>query len=128
MPNNKNHLRCGILDFQNSFWGESSWDLFSLLEDSRISFTDEFNEYFIEYFYLKTNQITSLLKFKLKLNFLSSSRQTRLLGRWVKLAKEKKDNTYINFIPVTQCRLKKSLNLLGDKNLDNFYKKHIFRV
>ena len=128
LPSNKNHLRCGILDFQSSFWGESSWDLFSLLEDSRILFNDEFNEYFIEYFFLKTNQSTSFHQFRSKLNFLNSSRQTRLLGRWVKLAKEKNDNTYKNFINVTQNRLKKSLSLLGNKNLDFFYNKYIFKV
>ena len=51
IPNNKKHLKCGVIDFQNAFWGESSWDLFSLLEDSRLLFTDEFNEDFIKYFF-----------------------------------------------------------------------------
>ena len=68
------------------------------------------------------------LVFKSKLNFLNSSRQTRLLGRWVKLAKEKNDNSYKNYIKVTQNRLKKSLSLLGDKNLDFFYNKYIFKI
>ena len=38
LPNRRNHCKCGILDFQDSFWGEDCWDLFSLLEDSRIFF------------------------------------------------------------------------------------------
>ena len=29
-----------------SFWGERSWDLFSLLEDSRMLFTDQYNHLF----------------------------------------------------------------------------------
>ena len=25
----KNHLKCGVIDFQDAFWGESSWDFFT---------------------------------------------------------------------------------------------------
>ena len=45
LPSRKGHLKCGVIDYQNSFWGESTWDLFSLLEDSRILFTDQYNKY-----------------------------------------------------------------------------------
>ena len=38
LPNRKGHLKCGILDYQNAFIGFSGWDLFSLLENSRIHF------------------------------------------------------------------------------------------
>ena len=50
LPSREGHLKCGVIDYQNSFWGESSWDLFSLLEDSRIFFTDQYNAYFMNYF------------------------------------------------------------------------------
>ena len=36
LPNKKKHYKCGIIDFQNSFWGEDCWDLFSLLEDFKL--------------------------------------------------------------------------------------------
>ena len=36
LPQKENHLKCGILDFQNAFIGFSGWDLFSLLENPRI--------------------------------------------------------------------------------------------
>ena len=60
IPSRKKHLKCGIIDFQNAFWGDASWDLFSLLEDSRIIFTDEFNEEFIDYFFSRTSLNTTL--------------------------------------------------------------------
>ena len=120
------HLKCGVIDFQSAFWGDSTWDLFSLLEDSRILFTDEFNDYFIEYFYSLTNQNISLNYFKIKFHFLNCSRQTRLLGRWVKLSKELKQKWYLDFIPITQSRLNKSINLLNNKKLSEFYNKYIF--
>ena len=126
LPSKVDHLKCGVIDFQNSFWGESSWDLFSLLEDSRTFFTDEFNEDFIHYFYSKTDQTISLNEFKIKFHYLNSSRQTRLLGRWVKLSKELNHKWYLNFISVTQHRLKKSIKFLNNTELSKFYDKYIF--
>ena len=120
------HLKCGVIDFQSSFWGESSWDLFSLLEDSRILFTDQFNDDFVHYFYSHTNQTISLNDFKIKFHYLNSSRQTRLLGRWVKLSKELNHKWYLDFISVTQYRLKKSINYLNNKQLSRFYNKYVF--
>lgn len=127
ISNNEKHLKCGVIDFQNAFWGESSWDLFSLLEDSRVLFTDEFNEYFIKYFFSQTYQKTSIQDFVKKYYFLNSSRQTRLLGRWIKLSKELKQDWYLDFIPITLKRLKKSIKLINDRKLTNFYNKYIFK-
>tara|TARA_B110000438_G_scaffold276252_1_gene297860 strand:+ start:571 stop:1536 length:966 start_codon:yes stop_codon:yes gene_type:complete len=126
LPNKKNHLKCGVIDFQNAFWGDSTWDLFSLLEDSRILFTDEFNNYLIKYFYQKTNKDITFLNFKKNFYFFNCSRQTRLLGRWVKLSKEINNDYYLKFIPNTLIRLKKGLKLLDDKNLNFFYNRYIF--
>ena len=126
IPDNKNHLKCGVIDFQGAFWGESSWDLFSLLEDSRVLFADEFNEFFIKYFFSKTAQKNSIEDFIAKYYFLNASRQTRLLGRWIKLSKELNQDWYMDFIPVTLSRLEKSIKLINDKKLTNFYNKYIF--
>ena len=126
IPSKEGHLKCGVIDFQSSFWGESSWDLFSLLEDSRILFTDQFNDDFVYYFYSHTNQTISLNDFKIKFHYLNSSRQTRLLGRWVKLSKELNYKSYLDFISVTQYRLKKSINYINNKKLSKFYNKYIF--
>ena len=97
-----------------------------MLEDSRVLFSDEHNEYFIKYFYSKTKNNCSLEEFVNKYYFLSSSRQTRLLGRWIKLARELDQNWYLDFIPTTLSRLQKSINLTNDKNLIKFYNEHIF--
>ena len=126
LPSKKNHLKCGIIDFQSAFWGENCWDLFSLLEDSRIFFTDKFNNHFIEHFFVKTKQNLSFKEYKMKYHFLNYSRQSRLLGRWVKLSKDLDAKWYLDFIPVTKKRLLKSMNFLNNKNLKNFYYKYIF--
>ena len=127
IPSKKKHLKCGVIDFQSAFWGESSWDLFSLLEDSRMLFTDKFNEELIAYFFRNSKINSSLSDFKMKYHFLNCSRQTRLLGRWVKLTKELDQDSYLKYIPVTLRRLKKSLDILNDKNLSLFYKTYILK-
>ena len=126
ISDNKKHLKCGVIDFQSAFWGESSWDLFSLLEDSRVLFTDEYNEYFIKYFFKQTSQKNSIRDFLTKYHFLNSSRQTRLMGRWVKLSNELKQGWYLDFIPITLKRLRKSIKLINDKKLTDFYNRYIF--
>ena len=94
LPSRKDHLKCGIIDFQSAFWGECCWDLFSLLEDSRIYFDDQFNIHFIKLYYHYTNQSIGFDDFIEKYYMLSCSRQTRLLGRWVKLSKELNQSFY----------------------------------
>ena len=128
LPLKKSHLKCGIIDFQNAFWGTDSWDLFSLLEDSRVLFTDEFNEFFIKYYYQKTDQCISLNEFNKQFHFLNSSRQTRLLGRWIKLSQELNQSWYLDFIPVTIKRLRKSIDYINNKKLTKFYNKYIFNL
>ena len=125
LPSREGHLKCGVIDYQNSFWGESSWDLFSLLEDSRIFFTDQYNAYFMNYFYSHSNQLISLKEFKLKYHLLNCSRQTRLLGRWVKLANELNQLWYLDFISTTKLRLQSSLAILQNNKLTKFYDKYI---
>ena len=61
LPSRKKHLKCGVIDFQSAFYGESSWDLFSLLEDSRFLFTNKYNNKFniVKQSYLKNKKIKS---------------------------------------------------------------------
>ncbi len=125
LPSRKDHLKCGLLDFQDAFWGESCWDLFSLLEDSRIYFDDQFNDYFIKFYYKSTNQNIDIDDFKEKYYMLNCARQTRLLGRWVKLSKELNQSFYLDFIETTKKRLVKGIRKTNRKNLKLIYKKLI---
>ena len=125
LPSRKGHLKCGILDFQSAFWGESCWDLFSLLEDSRFLFDDQFNDYLVKYYFDNTNQKISFDEFLQKYYFLNCSRQTRLLGRWIKLSKELKQNFYLDFIETTKKRLFKVLQKINNDDLNKIYSKMI---
>ena len=128
LPSKKNHLKCGVIDYQSAFWGESSWDLFSLLEDSRIYFKTDYSDYFIKYYFSNIILDTSLEEFKFNFHFLNLSRQTRLLGRWIKLSKDFNQTWYLDFIPITKKRLAKSLTYINNNKLIMFYEKHILNL
>ncbi len=123
LPKRKNFNKCGVIDFQNALWSDDCWDLFSLLEDSRLNFDDQYNDHFIKFFFKKTNQKISLEEFRKKYFFLNCSRQTRLLGRWVKLANDLNQKCYLDFIDITNTRLIKSLKLPHMIKLKLLYKK-----
>ena len=52
-----------------------------------------------------------------KYHFFNSSRQTRLLGRWVKLSKMFNQKWYLNFIDITKKRLINGLKILQNNEL-----------
>ena len=122
LPLKKDQLKCGVIDFQNAFWGESSWDLFSLLEDSRVYFDDQYNDFFIKYYFKNSNQKITIEEFREKYYILNCSRQTRLLGRWVKLSTEFNQNSYLKFIQITKKRLLNGIEKLHQKELKLLYK------
>ena len=125
LPKRNNFKKCGIIDFQNAFWGENCWDLFSLLEDSRIYFDHQYSNYFIKYYYESSNQDYAIEEFKEKYFFLNCSRQTRLLGRWIKLTNNLQCKRYLDFIKITNKRLIKSLQMPYMKKIKFFYNKII---
>ncbi len=123
LPNNIKHLKCGIIDFQSACRGFAGWDLFSLLEDSRIYYTREYNEKLIKHYYDNTNQSQEFDTFRQQYYFLNSSRQTRLLGRWVKFSIADGNHNYLKYIESTIKRLNVSLNNLNNKSLNKLYDK-----
>jgi aminoglycoside/choline kinase family phosphotransferase len=127
LPKRNNHLKCGIIDFQNAFIGFSGWDVFSLLENPRIYFEDKYNDELLEYFFNKTNQNIPFREFLNQYYFLNTARQTRIIGRWINLDKKNKKNNYSKYFEVTLKRLKKSLYNLKNENISKLYDKIIFR-
>ncbi len=121
----EDHLRCGILDFQNAFIGFSGWDVFSLLENPRIYFEDKYNNELIEYFFNNTNQNLSFSEFLLQYYFLNTARQTRIIGRWIILDKKNNSNDYSQYLSITVKRLQKSLYNLQNDKLSKLYEKII---
>ena len=125
LSKNKQHLKCGIIDFQNAFLGFPGWDLFSILENPRIYFTRQYNEDLIKYFYDNVNINMEFNSFRSQYYILNLSRQTRLLGRWVKLFNENKNQNYLKYISSTHKRIFSSLKNIQNDKLKLIYEKSI---
>ena len=124
LPKRNNHLKCGIIDFQNAFIGFSGWDVFSLLENPRIYFNDKYNKELIQFFFNKTNQNINFNEFLNQYYFLNTARQSRVIGRWINLDNKNNNNNYYSkYFNVTIKRLKKSLYNLQNKKLSKLYDK-----
>ena len=121
LPNQKNHLRCGIIDFQSAFTGFAGWDLFSLLEDSRIYFTRKYNEILIRHYYDNTSQNLNFEIFRQQYYFFNLARHTRLLGRWIKFSIINNNHNYLKYIDSTRKRMSISLKNLNNKPLIYLY-------
>ena len=72
-----------------------------------------------KYYYENTYPNLEFDHFRNQYYFLNTSRQTRLLGRWVKFSKIDKNNSYLKYIDTTTKRLKESLADLNIKTLNN---------
>ena len=123
LKNNKCHFKCGIIDFQSAFKGFIGWDLFSVLENSRINFPRKYNEKLIKYFYNNVNVGMNFKTFRNQYYLLNLGRQTRLLGRWIKLFNEKNTMKYKNYINTTQVRINECLNNIQSDRLRDIYLK-----
>ncbi len=119
---NNSHLKIGIIDFQSAFIGFVGWDLFSILENPRHNFSRKYNEKLINYFYNSIPMQQKFNEFRQQYYLLNLSRQTRLLGRWVKLIQEKNDNISYDFIAITYDKLKICLENIDNVELKSVYK------
>ena len=123
LSKNNNHLKCGIIDFQNAFKGFIGWDLFSILENPRIDYTRKYNEDLIKYFYDNVNIKTEYDTFRYQYYLLNLARLSRLLGRWIKLFKFEKNKEYLNYMNSTEKRIIACLKNIKDKKLLEIYNK-----
>ncbi len=121
LKENNNHFKCGIIDFQNAFLGFIGWDLFSILENPRIIFTRKYNEDLIKYFYDNVDIKMDLSNFRSQYYILNLGRLTRLLGRWVKLYKERNNKLFLNYLYSTQNRITFCLQNIKNEKLKKFY-------
>ncbi len=118
------HLKCGIIDFQSAFVGFKGWDLFTVLENPRLDFSREYNEFLIRYFYENTNVTQNYNSFRNQYYLLNLGRQTRLLGRWVKLFKQGNKN-YLKYIKPTKKRIIYALPNIKNNKLKEIYERFL---
>ena len=115
------YLKCGIIDYQDAMWGDEALELVSLLEDSRRFINHDSSKDLINHFLKNTNQYKIKNSFYNRYNFLGAARQTRILGRWVKLFKNYNKNQYLKYFDITWKRLENNLKHNSLKEIYEFY-------
>ena len=121
LPSRNKHLKCGIIDYQGAFLGDSALDIVSLFEDSRRIINNPNRFDLINNYLNKTYQINKINEFLLKYDFFGAARQTRILGRWVKLFKLNNKKEYLKYINTTWFWLEKNLNNIFLKEINSLY-------
>ena len=121
LPSRNKHLKCGIIDYQGAFLGDSAIDIVSLFEDSRRIINNLNRLDLINHYLDKTNQIKKMDEFLIKFDFIGAARQTRILGRWIKLLKLNNKKEYLKYINISWFWLEKNLNNTFLKEIKNLY-------
>lgn len=108
----------GLLDFQDALKGPPAYDLASLLQDARRQVDDALAEEMI-YRYLDATGLPEQ-EFRLSYAILAAHRALRIMGIFIRLAREQGKTRYLGMIPRMQGYLGANLAHSGLAALDNW--------
>jgi len=106
-----------VLDFQDALMGPSTYDLASLLRDSYLSLAEELiDELVIRYLEGRAKASAPLdrVTFLRLLDLTSIQRNLKAAGRFVYIAREKRNDRYLQHIPRTLGYVKRNLERYRD--------------
>ena len=94
--NTKNQI--GLIDNQDALIGNKAYDLASLIDDVRYKTPNSLKDKVYNY-YLNTNKIIDVNKFKNDFDILSVLRNLKIIGIFMRLAERDKKRKYLKLIP-----------------------------
>ena len=89
---------CGVLDFQDAFWGPVTYDIMSLLEDARRAVSPQIQRKMRKYFADNLNGV-AVEDFDTSFLFFSMFRHMRVLGRFSYLMCTRGKDAYLRHVP-----------------------------
>ena len=116
--------KIALIDNQDALYGNSAYDLASLIDDVRIKTSNSLKEKIFKYF-LKQNKLINKKDFKNDFDILSVLRNIKIIGIFTRLSSRDKKYYYLKLIPnawklieyrVNNNAVFKDLKLLLDKN------------
>ena len=116
--------KIALIDNQDALYGNSAYDLASLIDDVRIKTSNSLKEKIFKYF-LKQNKFINKKNFKNDFDILSVLRNIKIIGIFTRLSSRDKKYYYLKLIPnawklieyrVNNNAVFKDLKLLLDKN------------
>ena len=116
--------KIALIDNQDALYGNSAYDLASLIDDVRIKTSNPLKEKIFKYF-LTQNKFINKKDFKNDFDVLSVLRNIKIIGIFTRLSSRDKKYYYLKLIPnawklieyrVSNNAVFKDLKLLLDKN------------
>ena len=116
--------KIALIDNQDALYGNSAYDLASLIDDVRIKTSNSLKEKIFKYF-LKQNKLINKKDFKNDFDILSVLRNIKIIGIFTRLSSRDKKYYYLKLIPnawklieyrINNNAVFKDLKLLLDKN------------
>ena len=116
--------KIALIDNQDALYGNSAYDLASLIDDVRIKTSKSLKEKIFKYF-LNQNKFINKKKFKNDFDILSVLRNIKIIGIFTRLSSRDKKYYYLKLIPnawklieyrINNNAVFKDLKLLLDKN------------
>ena len=116
--------KIALIDNQDALYGNSAYDLASLIDDVRIKTSKSLKEKIFKYF-LKQNKLINKKDFKNDFDILSVLRNIKIIGIFTRLSSRDKKYYYLKLIPnawklieyrINNNAVFKDLKLLLDKN------------
>ena len=102
---------CGLIDFQDSVIGPSTYDLVSLLEDARRDVDDRIRKKMFQK-YLKNNQIKNKENYLNEYKVLSINRHLKVIGIFTRLFVRDNKKNYLKHIPRLWKLIEKNSNFI----------------
>lgn len=121
----KNHRKCGVIDFQDALIGHPIYDLVSLSQDARVTITEEqenflLEQYKVEFDYNNYNFDKSTIMDQYCI--LGAQRSLKILGIFARLSIIDNRNDYIGHMPRIINYIRKNMKNSNLSNLSNWLK------
>lgn len=128
LPERSGPARVGLIDFQDSVAGNSSYDLVSLLEDARQTVNIDLQDTMLNRYLSAmrdSGKMESESEFRLALAVFGAQRNTKILGIFARLFKRDGKPRYLSYLPRVWGYLERDLRHPALADLKHWYARMI---
>ncbi len=123
LPQRQGLRRVGMLDFQDAVYGDTAYDLASLLEDARRDVPDVLVSEMLDRYLAATGKPRD--RFLTAYHVLAAQRNSKIVGIFVRLAARDGKYQYLNFLPRVWNHLERDLEHPEMTELKRWLETHI---
>ena len=131
LPEREGLARVGVIDFQDCVLGHPAYDVASLLQDARVSVSDDLELRLLSHYAMtrsKADPDFAMSDFAAAYAMLGAQRATKVLGIFTRLDRRDGKPAYLAHIPRVERYLKKNLEHPALAAIKGWYKTHLPRL